>query len=353
MGGGAVISSAAACDVPWVRRRPEELAPRQQPSSPRSASAGVGTPSAEAAPGLALVAASAHPGPDGPDEQQEHQHQGGQKSEERPANQRLLFHIGRLVRRTLGNFERRIIARLTTPPANLLWLAAGTPELHIPQRKALAAELLEMLADVEMNDNPEVYHPTALALARRFRAVLTECMETGGMMRRDQKLFMVFRLISGEFRVDAQELESMMNSIKMIVAACPGILQPGLDARMGCMKDFREATGGQPRKNLRFSRDVKPVVERMVDSVEEANPERVLNRIDRFSTPPPCLRWIEPLPYFKFQPVLEPSTPEALKWARKWNRSWMGAHKASLDKEEMEILHTGDRWRRRDNRCCG
>jgi hypothetical protein len=223
-------------------------------------------------------------------------------------SKRLWYHMQRLLKRMLANFERRITQRCTSAPAHLLWLGAATPDQAVSQRAELAAELLSA------RESPGAY-PAARAIAQRFPAALEACVKSGG--RVDPRLWCLFRMIGWEWKADTQELESLMSSIRLVVAACPSIRQPGLDARLGLMKAFRELVGDAIRSNLRWSRDAKPAIENMIDELVDANWQSVMHRLERWTVPPPCLRNVSTGAWSKYRPVLATSTPLAFKWATK------------------------------------
>ena len=304
--------------------------PQEQPEEGGAAAEGGEAPRVPGAPGAA-------PATELPQEKPAHP-----QRRRRSLRTGILFHIERLVRRMLANYERRVMQRLNSPPANLLWLAAGAPDFPIPQRAALAEDLRSLLR------NPAEAawaNPAAVLIAKRFPMALEECARSGGSLAHDSRLWLVFRTIAAEWKADTQELESMMNSIKMIIDACPAMREPALDARLAAMKAFREKTEHKPRAKMRFTRDVRPALEDMVEEVIDANAHSVLKRIDRFVPPAACLRAPEPHPSTKSKMVLVSSTKPALKWANAWNTSWKEVHKRSIEsmmergaRGELEVL---------------
>ena len=104
------------------------------------------------------------------------------------------------------------------------------------------------------------------------------------------------------------------------------------EAQSETIKPFKEFSGGMERKNMRYSRDVKPVLEALVDEIAEVSPKAVLQRLERFSVPQACFRNPPPHPCYSEgnNRALPTSTKAALDWARPWNRSWLHHQKKSL-----------------------
>ena len=259
---------------------------------------------------------------------------------------RLLFHIQRLLRRMSANYDKRIMYRLRSDPARLFWLGAGQAEWQIDQRAELCATLLSEYRRLDH----EQQSPGGRAMVRRFPATLQECANNGGRISRP--LWIMWRIIGELARCDTQELESLMNSIKMIVASCPRIEKQSLDSRLGIMKKFRELTGGLQRRQMRWKRDAAPAVMSIVNEALDHNPKAVLDRFDRFETPAAILRHVPVLKCLEKgnQTELETSTLQAMRWASRWNSAWMAAYQKSLDNSgglqdhrELEILAILDR----------
>ena len=161
------------------------------------------------------------------------------------------------------------------------WLGAGQPDMPIPQRAELAAHLLDAAdAALRQGGNPEEHHPTAVAIGLRFPQTLKGCKQQAGRIRKP--LWIFFRILGEFMRADTQELESLMNSLKMTVAACPRIERLGLDARLGNMKDFRDLTGGKARRQMRWNRDCAPVALKMIDEASKRHEVADMRSVARF-----------------------------------------------------------------------
>ena len=81
----------------------------------------------------------------------------------------------------------------------------------------------------------------------------------------------------------------MMNQIRLIVNACPGIQMPGLDARLGVAKQFRDSVGDIPRWKLKASQ-AAPAIEGMVQEAVQMGGraiEATMQRTHRWQTPVP------------------------------------------------------------------
>jgi hypothetical protein len=77
--------------------------------------------------------------------------------------------------RISANFDRRILGRLESFPARLLWLARGQAAEKEPMRAVVAQELLNLV--------PGSGNVSCMKIARLFRDELEECIRTGGELR--------------------------------------------------------------------------------------------------------------------------------------------------------------------------
>ena len=104
----------------------------------------------------------------------------------------LVHKTTRLVVRVAADFKRRIIDRLRSMPAKLLWFAHCPAEEKSTKRVELARELLDT-ADTKL-------HVTALKGKRRFFRELLACAGDGGII--SMRLYVVFRLLADNWVAD-------------------------------------------------------------------------------------------------------------------------------------------------------
>jgi hypothetical protein len=140
---------------------------------------------------------------------------------------RLMTAVTKLTLHVLCDFDRRVTTRLESMPYLLLWLAYSSPTEECQSRLRVVTMML--------NTDDEILHRTAVKIKRVFRKELDDCLGTNG--RLSSRLYSPMRIVANEWKADTQEIEGIMNLIKLASHASNTISAQLMDARVGNRKD--------------------------------------------------------------------------------------------------------------------
>ena len=191
--------------------------------------------------------------------------------------------INTLVVRVYASFHRRVITRLTTYPASLLWFAWGDPDKPSNPRFQLAKDLLRTPI--------EHLQLTARKLRAIFEPELKWMCKNNG--RVPMMLFGFMRSVANTWQADTQEVEGVHNLIKLAAhAGSTTVSQRTIDATVGLRKAM--GMGSVEAKRTKWS----TVEERVELAIQDAcNYEKegaqILADIHMFVPPLPAVLAIE------------------------------------------------------------
>ena len=122
------------------------------------------------------------------------------------------------------------------------------------------------------------------------------------------------RLVAQDWTADQQEIEGVMNLVKIGIRMAPGISLQQLDARVGNRKSV--GLGSRSTKHVKFS-ELRPAMDDMLDDACDHYSEAItlMSDVKRFQSPGPARRAIT-----EVRPIEAASLPTlALKWAVAYN----------------------------------